>query len=410
MGGNAFKDSGIITPRMPTNIYKEVLNQVEEKLSTLFKDVAHAIEGPEKTTHGDLDILFVSHADTPLPSVEEIGRLLGAIKWTRWQKDGVTQFALPWPSGEMDSIELSVTDAAQSTSSNNKSTNLPKKCVQLDLTHFPTTERMHWQLFNTSHGDLCNILSNIVRSKGLTINTEALHLRIASVEKHDRKAGRIELTRDPQQVLTYFGLNPVRFWQPFTTLDEMMGYAATSRFFQPVRQRVESADASMYWTDQKYLNVRPIFTYWIETYLPAHRDDPPGPSANLSREETLEDIFNFFGPQVRSTYETQKHDAEIMIARQHLWPNIRAAIRDSDPGISEKDMVDTVKAIKRVAQYNLVYSGINTSYAALRDLYVAQKYENIITWAARNHTDVLEAYRLGKLEAIAQTRGPDVLL
>lgn len=414
MGGKAFEGGSIVTPRMPTKVYRETLEQVEGVLSTLFEAVAHAIEGPEKTTHGDLDILIVPHSDSPTPSVEVIARLLGAVKWISWQKNGVAQFAIPWPE-ETEDIhpadtpaqalsELAIWETKDTNGSgtpvrSKKRGTTVEKCIQLDLNRFSNLQDMRWQLFNTSHGDLCNILSNIVRSKGLTINTEALYLRIASVEKYNRKAGRIELSRNPEQVLQYFGLDPTRFWQPFSTLDEMMTYAATSRFFRPKRQRVDNDEASLNWTDQKYLNVRPIFTYWINTFLPAHKDDEPGKDAHLTREEVLDDVFAFFGDNIKQAYETQKRKADTEVARQFLWPNVRAAIRETQPDLSEDDMNDTIKALKRIAQYD--FSHINDQYATLRQAYRSEDYTTVISWAAQHHSDVQSAYRSGSLEDMA---------
>lgn len=422
MGGKAFEGDGIVTPRMPTKMYRRVLREVEEKLLTIFEHVAHAIEGPEKTTHGDLDVLFVENADPKMPSVGVIAQMLGALKWTGWQKNGVAQFAIPWPTEDQDDVgpepvseRISETEIIDDEVADGNRLATPsildgktvKKCIQVDLNRFSNPEDMRWQLFNTSHGDLCNILSNIVRSKGLTINTEALWLRIASVEKYHRKAGRIELSRDPEQVLQYFGLDPIRFWQPFDTLDEMMRYAATSRFFQPVRQRVDNNEASLYWTDQKYLNVRPIFTYWIDTYLPAHRSDAPGRDAHLTREETLDDVFDFFGPKAKETYMTQKLRGDVEIARQFLWPNVRSVIREKKPEISDDDMNDTIKGIKRVSQHDLPRTDGDVSYTTVREAYQSEKYDAVITWAAEHHNEVLKALRAGELENIVTfVQGP----
>lgn len=419
MGGKAFESDDIATPRMPTKTYREVLEKVEKALSHLFENVAHAIEGPEKTSHGDLDVLIVPYPNTPVPSVQTIASLLGAIKWTQWQGNGIAQFAIPWPKDDEDSqstekpledfSKIKIRDQSGSTSSklpghSASRGKLVKKCIQLDLNRFSSLQDMRWQLFNTAHGDLCNILSNMVRSKGFTINTEALYLRIASVEKFHRKAGRIQLSRDPEQVLEYFGLDTTRFWQPFDTLDEMMEFAATSRFFLPERQRITNPEASLNWTDQKYLNSRPIFKYWVDTFLPAHKDDKPGTDAHLTREEVLKDVYTFFGDHIEATYEAQRHKGEQEIARQFLWQNVRSAIREDDPNISEEDMNDAIKAFKRVAQYHLRSDKIE--YTTIHDAFTREDYNAVITWSAKEYNKVLTAYRAGELEDLSLSMDP----
>lgn len=97
MGGPAFKEHGLSTPRMPPAVYHFALKQIEGKLSMLFRRVAHCIEGPGKTDYGDLDILALPDFGKPVPSLNDISVLLNAKSYNEGS-NGVIAPAISGPA------------------------------------------------------------------------------------------------------------------------------------------------------------------------------------------------------------------------------------------------------------------------------------------------------------------------
>ena len=402
MGGSTFKEHGLSTPRMPPAIYRFALKQLEERLSTLYRKVAHCIEGPDKKDYGDLDILVLPDLEEPTPSIDNISALLNAKAYYKLS-EGVFTLAIPWPSeGSItpsksqlasvigETVDLTTQNPAQS----------PELYIQLDLRICTSQQEFTWHLFAQGHGDLINIISAIIRHKGLTITDQALYLRIQNLETHNKKLARVELSRDPSQVLRYLGLDSSRFWHPFRSLDEMMAYIATCRFHNPAR--VNSADTTeldrenvtcttLHARNNKALDKRPIFQYWFQTYLPAHINDAHGPSAHLTRDQVVQDAFSFFGPELQTRYEQQKAHHTTIIQRSQLWTNIRTRILASNPAISDRDLHDTLKGLKR--EILLPPSPFLTPPSLLKTAYSTNDFSTLVSHAASTHTEVLTRYR-----------------
>ena len=406
MGGSAFKEHGLSTPRMPPAIYHFVLRQVEDKLSTTFCQVAHCIEAPGKKDYGDLDVLVLSDPAKPAPSLDHISKLLEAKRFYHGPSNGVSAFAIPWRSPPLTSPTVikdnSVTHSYSSSTTND--TRDSDLYIQLDLKICTSHQDLTWSLFVHAHADLISIISATIRRKGLTITDKALYLRIQDIETHNKKLARVELSRDPNQVLQYLGLPLTRFWQPFGTLDEIMTYIATCRFHNPAR--INGADSSELGHDENIqqtlnshdnhrLTCRPMFQYWFQTYLPSHTTDQPGTSAHLSRTEILSDAFTFFGPEIQQQYEKQSRESTATIQRGQLWSNIRKQILASHPDISDHDMHDTLKALKReiLPSTSSTTQAPNSHPASLQSAYLANDFPTLISYALANHVAALTRYR-----------------
>jgi len=400
MGGSAFKEHGLSTPRMPPAVYHFALKQIERELSTLFQRVAHCVEGPGKTDYGDLDILALPDVDKPVPSLNEVGALLNAKSYYELS-NGVFALAIPWPSRSSITSSNSQAGSAMGVTCDNAiqdHAQPPELYIQLDLRICTSQQEFTWRLFAHAHGDLINIISAMIRHKGLTITDQALYLRIEDLETHNKKLARVELSQNPNQVLRYLGLDPSRFWHPFWSLDEMMTYIATCRFHNPAR--VNSADTTeldredvtrttLHPYDNDRLDKRPIFQYWFQTYLPAHINDAHGPSAHLTRDQVVRDVFSFFGPALQAKYNQQKAHHTTIIARSQLWTNIRTRILASNPAISNHDLHDTVKALKR----EILPSPSETILTPLQTAYSTNDFATVIASAVSTHTAALSRYR-----------------
>ncbi|KAJ9651963.1 hypothetical protein H2198_008789 [Neophaeococcomyces mojaviensis] len=462
MGGHAFEELGLYTPRIPASTYAYVLELVKQDLKDLFLTAESCIEAPEKKDHGDLDILVVPHPNKPVPSTKKIAEHLRADKWHQHQGSGMRHFAIPWPEGyypdgsgrhvlvpaekahntvrpRAEAIDRSNADFNQSKSADHLKMSIRttssshglgtepappdaldrvprKRHIQIDLNFLPSESSLKWALFDQAHGDMTNIISSIVRHKGLTLTDQALYLRIAGLESQNRKLARVELSRDPNQVLTFLGLDTDQFWKPFSTLNEMMRYIATCRFHDPKRlskasadKRLEATRSALNTWDNKRLELRPAFAYWYNDFLPTHETDPPGAQAHLTREETLEYAFEFFGEEARRRYALQKRKVGAFVAKCRLWSDIRKEIVEKEPDMPEGDMHDTLKALKReimplpnpirtpdtsseedISNSNLPFAH---TLRSPQKAYYTDDLSTVIAWALENHAAALARYR-----------------
>ncbi|KDN70827.1 hypothetical protein CSUB01_08900 [Colletotrichum sublineola] len=265
MGGCAFADHALDTPRMPPEIYEHVKAKCTAVLRELYICVASPIEGPEKEDFGDIDILVTwekatlqgrsktkprSAAADERPSVDNlesenkgdvgtddeegqerspchstmpreearkaIGHALGA-EYTISSKLGA-HYAIPWPA----------TDCQVETNKDSK------RHIQVDITICDSLQQMQWNLFKHAHSDLWSILGSIIKPHMLTVDGHALFVRNPDIESFDKykSKARILLTRDPAEILLFLGLDVARYSEPFATRQEMYEYAASCRLFR----------------------------------------------------------------------------------------------------------------------------------------------------------------------------------
>lgn len=407
MGGAAFASDGLYTPRIPTAIYEKVLEDIESRLAPLFEVVTHAIDAPEKSDHGDLDILAAPLAGKQ-PQPEEIAKLLDAEKYQNASvANPVIYLALPWPT--LNSTETQTTTG--SPDDEKLTSEEAQKFIQVDLRICRSMPDLYWQLFAHGHGDLVNILASIIRCKGLTLSSQALWLRIPDLDTKNKRITRIELSKIPEQVMTFLGLKPDRFWHPFATRDEMMTYIATCRFYDPARlheheiKRKELIEGPLNSRDKSALENRPLFRYWSETFLPAHKNDSPCSAAHITRSEIEEEAFKFFGGDTRQRYNTVKHEVGTMLAREKLWSGIKTAIAENNLEMTETDLHDTLRAVRR----EIVASGDPDSTAShlsdVQKAYLMCDWPTVHHWAVTNHAAALARWR----EMVARSRMPPVV-
>ncbi|KAL2426981.1 hypothetical protein ABEF95_005756 [Exophiala dermatitidis] len=118
MGGTAFAPEGLDTPRMPPDVYNSVLAKIEALLRPHFRLVGHALEGPAKESHGDIDVLvaeplasggeadcnkhWATGTKTKLVTGAALARILGADHWKKNSGSSTFNLALRWPQ-ELDS-------------------------------------------------------------------------------------------------------------------------------------------------------------------------------------------------------------------------------------------------------------------------------------------------------------------
>lgn len=328
MGGQVFAGgpNPLYTPRMPPIIYKYVKKACHEKLQQIFEQVATPIEGPEKSDFGDIDFLVHGRRDSDTTEDPQsptttrskwhdvVQTVLGA-KRRFSQQPHAGSFAIPWPT----SIMQGVFEEQDEWNPKDK-----PRYIQVDVHVCDDPQSFRWSVFKHDHGDLWNLLGSTIRPYGLTIDHEALYVRVAEIEKLDKKKAKIRLTSDPDTVLQFLGLDRQRWGkQPFASKEETYEYAATCRFFwvKPEgavdpdgddEDRIEGVFTKKHLksNDRQRMDKRPMFSKWINDFIPRCRAQGRFAERPTDRDSTLEDAFAKFGG-VRETY-----DARILEFRQ----------------------------------------------------------------------------------------------
>jgi predicted protein tyrosine phosphatase len=390
MGGAAFALDGLKTPRMPSSIYRKALHDIEIKLAPLFRVVTHSIEAPEKADYGDIDVLAVS-LPGKLPQVDKIADLIEAKKYQSAGVDNANMhFAAPWPA-------------------TGKNEDVGEKYVQVDLTVCSSELDLRWRLFAHGHGDLVNILASTIRHKGLTLTSQALYLRVPGLETNNKKSTRIELSRSPEHVLNFLGLNPGDFWRPFATRRDLMTYIATCRFFDPAHLREQVlarreglSAASSNSRDKSQLECRPLVRFWYDVFISSHACDAPGANAHITRADVEKEAFEFFGGDTRQRYEKVKLEVGTMLAREKLWVGVKEAITQNAPYLNATDLHDTLRAVRR----EVVASGKpdlkSPNLSEVQKAYLMCDCLFVHEWAVENHAAALRRWK----ELVARSRMP----
>lgn len=291
MGGSLFTSGSdpLYTPRMPTEVYKAVRDHCHAILFSLFVVVASPIEGPGKTTFGDIDILVALPHDNSLENVgahgvrilhEAINRL-GAVRSSLSKGKG--SLAIQWP---VDLLPLA--PAPQEPGDIGK---VPH--IQVDLSLLPSLDLLYWALFKHAHGDFWNIVgSSILRPLGLVVDEQALWIRVPEIENKDRKRARVFLSDEPAEVLHFLGIQVsisddddnsnngqeqeqgTPWDRPFPSAQALFDSVTNSRFFYLADLRNEAHNiaantdpslgqhADLKSNDRRRLKKRPLFSQW----------------------------------------------------------------------------------------------------------------------------------------------------
>ena len=331
MGGASFTSGSdaLSTPRMPASVYHETKARLHRALRDLYLCVASPIDGPAKTTFGDIDIvvawpraeilglppppaLAATRADADA-AFSEIGRAIGAERTAVEKGMRAAHYAIPWPPHLLHHHHGGGDEPLY---------------IQVDVRICASLRAFQWFLFKHAHGDLWNVLGSTIRPLGLTVDEEALWLRVPEIEGINRSRAKVRVTGEPGRVLEVLGLEDGRVWEePFATEEGMYEYAATSPMFwvRPLGEdeggsRVEGDKRALKANDRKRMSMRPCYRRWVEEFLPRCREEGRFAAPRASRSSVAELIFDRFG-SVRGEFEERRREFEIEQQQNDIWKN-----------------------------------------------------------------------------------------
>ncbi|KAF1830805.1 hypothetical protein BDW02DRAFT_572639 [Decorospora gaudefroyi] len=305
MGGLAFAnvptESGkpVTVPRLSPELYKRLCTQYQDLLETLFERVVIPRDAPAKVDYGDIDFLVegIRPPNTRSDIWAFIQKALEADVHLR--NGGSSSYAVPHPEipgahVQID-VEISVGD------------NTPE-----------SAELFEWTRFFKSDSDLLQIIGISHRSLGLICNDRGLHVRVEEIEPYNKKKALLLLTRDPEKVMQFYGLDVAKYWTGFTDENDLFDWVSSGRFFSPdiFESRVEKSN------DRSRQAKRPMYQRFVEAYMPAHPER--GASNSWTRDQVLQEAIDVFDKQAE--YDTMMEVHYLKSAEEELWKDIRAAV------------------------------------------------------------------------------------
>lgn len=332
MGGSAFSvgPNPLFTPRMPKNIYLAVRDKYCALLQQHYVCVASPIEGPGKLSFGDVDILLCLPRSpvqiSPQEHIDLIGSVVGAHRTIFQKGNGISaNFALPWPEEEEQEGVEEDTRVTRDTSAGET------KFIQSDIRLCETLESFHWMLFKHCHGDMWNILGSMIREYGLTVDDDALWVRVPEIQEHDKKRAKIRLTSEPAEVLNFLGLPIDPYWErPFDSNQDMYEYAAkcTMMYVPPAKTTaVPDNVAIQKWdpenlkaNDRRRARLRPSYRYWVEDFIPQCRQRGRFSEQKTTHEQVTKLAVSRFN--VENEFHTRRHEFLLEEQRAAIWRDI----------------------------------------------------------------------------------------
>ncbi|KAF2727698.1 hypothetical protein EJ04DRAFT_478610 [Polyplosphaeria fusca] len=317
MGGQAFATAGpngsaLSIPRMSQETYDRVRDEAGTKLKETFKHVVIPHEVPEKSDYGDVDFL-VEGSLRPWTSMA-LKVALGAQYET--QTGGTHIYALPHPEISDSFVEVDV-----------------EICPGNDT---PDGEELFaWTEFMKAWGDLTQIIGICHRPLGLTCNDRGLHIRVEEVEVYDKKKSLIFLTRDVAEALEFYGLDSKKYFEGFSTLEQLFQWVSRGRFFSKniFEGRTEKAN------DRSRMRKRVMYSRFINDFMPSLSEPEPS-RKKWTRQEVLQEALDHFSRHEEYDRMINKHNAGVKEGA--LWKRIREVIP-----LSGSSLDRTVKGLKR---------------------------------------------------------------
>lgn len=174
-------------------------------------------------------------------------------------------------------------------------------------------------LFHHAHGDIWQLLGNVIKPYGLTVDDKGLWLRIPEIEDADRKRSKVWLTGDPDEILDFLGLPYTRYWTgPFRDLYQMYEYVANCiTFWVPPADETESALRA---NDRRRMKQRPAYREWVEEFKPLCRAQGRFSGEPMTRDQVRGRAFARFN--VRQTYMTERRAFLVEDQKRHILKTI----------------------------------------------------------------------------------------
>jgi hypothetical protein len=145
-----------------------------------------------------------------------------------------------------------------------------------------------------------------------------LHVRVEEIEPYNKKKALLFLTRDPNKMIGFYGMDVAKYWSGFKDEDDLFDWASSGRFFSHkiFEHRVEKHN------DRARQAKRPMYQRFVEEYMPAHADR--GDANTWTRYEVLQEALASFKKQAE--YDSMMKEHSLKTAEEELWKEIKVTV------------------------------------------------------------------------------------
>lgn len=250
MGGNALQ---VKTQRLSAEKYHELVPQIVGAIREIFSARAEVIPSfRTKDSFGDLDIIVEKEKVVLTPEQAEEAKV-----------ESIYHQLQEVVSSIFNAREISINGGVLSFDFRESETD--EVGFQVDLILTPA-EIMDASLNYFSYNDLGNLIGRVAHKMGLTFGHEGL---LYPIRSGTHMIGRVLLTRDIDDSLSFLGFDPNRFHQGFETTDEIFNYVHTSKYFNPGLYLLENLNHASRTRDKKRKN----YNGFLEYIQVNHRED-----------------------------------------------------------------------------------------------------------------------------------------
>lgn len=230
MGGRALKNT--FTRRYNRAEYDIIIQDIVEKAKTLFSEVAPTQFYRKKESFGDADVLCL--IDKPI-NVNIKDWLIQTFNSKEVFHNG-NCYSFEYQEFQVDFILVGLEDWE--------------------------TSKVYY-----SYNDLFNFVGKIAHQYNLKFGADGLKF----VYYHEgKKLGKIYLTKDHHEALTFLGFDPARYDKGFDTLEEVFEYVVQSKYFNPWIFDLEHSNKINRDRDKK----RTSYNAFIE-YIKPYKENAP---------------------------------------------------------------------------------------------------------------------------------------
>lgn len=443
MGGNVFMRSVAVghlsldTPRMDAETYQNLKNQYTRLLWNSFPSalsIGTAIEAPQKTDFGDIDISIVT--DDAEIDWAKVAAELGAVAWVNRGTDAKPACSLAVyidgntsESPPVKYVLATNTDPLQRKVSSETDV---KPYAQIDIVKTPSALQ-DWNILYSSYGDLAGILGLIVTNFGFDVTETGLRLRLqewddSSLEEWQhfnprRDEGKMMLSRDRKKTMEFFGLDFERFEAGFATVGDLFLWLSGCRLISryslkrernvPVTREEKNADRKMFHSFFAWLPVQ-LKMQGIAIDAPDETDQQRRATLSQLRQKYLNEALETFDK--RDDYTTlhrvllSKRALETAEAR--LKPIIAKHSRKSGKALAEM-----LRAFRRNVEFRdgqpCILAQSVADAESLLHTFLDQSGRELLDggavdgWVEVNFDEVKEVERKRKAERSGKVAGVD---
>lgn len=315
MGGRAFPD--LYVPRMNHQVYEKVKQTALKILSKRFANATVIPEAPEKLDFGDVDFVIELSSSTPLPC-QQVALDLGA-KSIR-NNHPTYSFAVPLENPDLEVQTFAQVDI--------------QVCLPGDLA---------WTIFLHGYGDLGSILGTFNYGYGFTSKNDGFYVRIKEQEAQNWSASQVFLSKDPNLVMDFLGLDKHKVHSGFEDERQLFDWAVTSRLFSRklVEKRKENSEM------RSRMEKRPMFCRFMSQYLSSISNVDS--DFNGTRDAHTKAALVFFD----KADEFNARRAKVLIenAEDHAWYIIKTTVLTPRAKLETKRLNEVVRALKRFVAF-----------------------------------------------------------